>query len=74
MGFSTDPGGAATNVGSVFIIAGLGGRATEGCGYFFLRNWNDLFKKFGRSDFAVILKFPSPFALERSEFAATAQA
>lgn len=64
----------ASATGSVFIIGGLGGRATEGCGYFLLKNWVDLLKRFGHRDFAVVLKFPHPFALANWEFVATAHA
>jgi hypothetical protein len=62
-----------TATGSVFIIGGLGGRATEGCGYFLLKNWNDLYNRFGNRDFACVLRFPSPFAIDNSRFVASAE-
>jgi hypothetical protein len=52
---------------SVFLFAGLGSRATEGCGYYFSRNWQDLSERFEESDFAVILKFPPPLTPDRFE-------
>jgi len=56
----------------VFFIAGLGGRATEGCGYYFRENWQELAAKFGSADFAVVLRFPAPFDLARIECVASA--
>ena len=44
----------------VFVIAGLGSRATEGCGYYFAHHWKELFQKYGENDFALILKFTPP--------------
>lgn len=44
----------------LFVVAGLGSRATEGCGHFFSRNWRELFQKYGDNDFAVVLKFSPP--------------
>ena len=49
-----------------FVIAGLGSRATEGCGYFFAQHWRDLAGRFGPQGFAVILEFPPP--VEPSSF------
>jgi hypothetical protein len=45
---------------AAFILAGLGDRATEGCGYFLARNWHSLFERFHGRDFALLLKFPPP--------------
>jgi len=44
----------------VFILAGLGSRATEGCGLFLRGNWANLAHRSGGASFAVILKFPPP--------------
>jgi hypothetical protein len=52
---------------SIFLIAGLGSRATEGSGYFLARRWRDLARTFGRNDFAVVLKFPPPIDPKKSE-------
>jgi hypothetical protein len=46
---------------SVFLVAGLGGRATEGSGLYLRENWRDLQTRFGSNDFAVVLQFPPPF-------------
>lgn len=51
----------------VFLIAGLGGRATEGCGYFLARHWSDLASRFQSKDFAVVLKFPPPIDARKAE-------
>jgi hypothetical protein len=51
--------------GAVFLIAGLGGRATEGCGLFLSRKWSDLQAKFGSRDFATILQFSPPVSPEQ---------
>ena len=45
---------------SVFVIAGLGGRATEGCGYYFSHHWKDLYERYQNKDFAVVLSFAPP--------------
>jgi hypothetical protein len=52
---------------SVFLVAGLGGRATEGGGLFLRENWRELQSRFGNSDFAVVLKFPPPVDPKRFE-------
>ena len=44
----------------LFVIAGLGSRATEGCGHYFSRHWRELFQRYGDNDFAVILEFSPP--------------
>jgi hypothetical protein len=51
----------------VFLIAGLGSRATEGCGYYLTREWKDLTRRFKNKDFAVILKFSPPIDPRRAE-------
>ena len=51
----------------LFVIAGLGSRATEGCGYYFSNHWQELFQRFGNNDFAVILKFTPPLTPENHE-------
>jgi hypothetical protein len=53
--------------GPVFIIAGLGGRATEGCGVYFRDHWEELNSQFPNGDFAVVLKFSAPFDVHRAE-------
>jgi hypothetical protein len=45
---------------SFFVLAGLGGRATEGCGHYLAANWLTLSEEFAEEDFAVILKFSPP--------------
>ena len=44
----------------LFVLAGLGSRATEGCGHYFSRHWRELARSYGDNDFAVILKFQPP--------------
>lgn len=41
-----------------FLIAGLGSRATEGCGYFLRDHWSDLLREFGSKDFGIVVMFP----------------
>jgi hypothetical protein len=41
-----------------FIIAGLGSRATRGCGWYLSQRWSQLLKQNGSKDFGVILRFP----------------
>jgi hypothetical protein len=43
-----------------FILAGLGGRATEGCGQFLAENWQVLAQEYEDQDFAVVLEFSPP--------------
>lgn len=57
----------------VFVIAGLGGRATEGSARFFVKNWSQLATTFGEDDFAEVLQFDPPFQLERSRVVTTAR-
>ncbi len=45
---------------SVFLIAGLGGRATEGCAYHLAHRWSQLARRFKQEDFVLVLKFPPP--------------
>lgn len=42
-----------------FILAGLGSRATHGCGLYLEDHWEDLLKEHGDRDFAVVLRFPA---------------
>jgi hypothetical protein len=51
--------------GGVFLVAGLGGRATEGCGVYLSRHWAELHQSFGEKDFAVVLEFLPPVTPER---------
>ena len=44
----------------IFLVAGLGNRATEGCGYYLSKNWMELAQKFRDNDFGVVLRFPPP--------------
>jgi len=39
-----------------FLLAGLGSRATQGCGWYFYRNWRS---NVTDQDFAILLKFPA---------------
>jgi len=55
----------ADRAAGVFLIAGLGGRATEGCGAYVSRNWAELQSQFEDRDFAVVLAFPPPVSPER---------
>lgn len=54
-----------------FILAGLGGRATEGCGHYLAANWLSLSEEFAERDFAAILKFAPP--VEPSNYERIAQ-
>lgn len=49
----------------LFVIAGLGSRATEGCGHCFSHHWRELFQRFGNNDFAVVLEFSPPLDPEK---------
>lgn len=49
--------------GPVFVIAGLGGRATEGAAQFFVNNWGQMAAEFGEDDFCQVLQFDAPFQL-----------
>jgi hypothetical protein len=42
-----------------FLFAGLGDRATRGCGWYFSRHWEELLEKFGGEPFGLILEFPA---------------
>jgi len=68
---STDYGVIArttnSRLGSVFLIAGLGGRATEGGGLYVFEKWRELQSQFGDSDFAVVLQFDPPVDPKRSK-------
>ena len=52
---------------AAFVLAGLGGRATEGCGIYLAKHWERLFAKYGTCDFCVLLKFPPPINPTRSK-------
>ncbi len=41
-----------------FIIAGLGSRATRGCGWWLAMNWGELVREFGAQGFGIVLRFP----------------
>ena len=58
---TTSPGG-----GSVFLLAGLGSRATEGAGLYLFENWRELQAQFADRDFAVVLKFKPPVDPKKS--------
>lgn len=64
----TDYGVVAYSLGggsAKIIVAGLGGRATEGCGRFLEKHWEELNDRAdGSSSIAVILKFPPPVSPE----------
>jgi hypothetical protein len=51
----------------IFLIAGLGSRATEGCGYYLAKHWGELHRKFKHSDFAVVLRFDPPVSPENGK-------
>jgi len=60
---TTDYGiiGRATASGrSHFIVAGLGGRATEGCGLYLQRNWAMLAERAVGRPFVALLRFDPP--------------
>jgi|SRR6185503_13056 len=74
---ASDDYGVIARLGSagptpVFVIAGLGGRATEGCGLYFREHWDEMDREYGTQDFAVVLRFPAPFDVDRVERAASA--
>lgn len=46
--------------GAIFLLAGLGSRATEGCGYFLTSAWQQLLQAHGTDDFALVLEFQPP--------------
>jgi hypothetical protein len=52
---------------AAFVVAGLGGRATEGCGVYLAENWKRLHEKYGRSDFCVLIRFAPPIDPQRFE-------
>jgi len=56
---------------AVFIVAGLGGRATEGCGRFLRKSWTELATRSKGKSFAALLRFDPPVdpnQLEMVEF------
>jgi hypothetical protein len=53
--------GRATESGrSYFVVAGLGGRATEGCGLYLQRNWAMLAERAAGLPFVALLRFDPP--------------
>jgi len=42
-----------------FLVAGLGDRATRGCGWYLYEKWKELFDEFGNKSFRIILRFPA---------------
>ena len=59
--------------GSLFVIAGLGGRATEGSAWYFCHHWQELHSEFGDANFNVVLKFNAPFSVENGERVASSK-
>jgi hypothetical protein len=57
----------------IFVIAGLGGRATEGAAQFFVKQWSQLATDFGDDDFAAVLEFTAPFQLHNSRIVTSAR-
>jgi hypothetical protein len=72
---STDYGVVARTTnprgGSLFLVAGLGGRATEGGGIYLFEKWSQLHSQFGNQDFAVVLQFDPPVDPNRCRAAAS---
>jgi hypothetical protein len=60
----------ANNDCPLFIIAGLGGRATEGGGRYLAQNWEQLHQEFVANDFAVVLSFVPPVSPSHFQVAA----
>lgn len=52
---------------TVFIVAGLGGRATEGCGRFLRESWTELARRSEGKSFAALLRFDPPVDPNDSE-------
>jgi len=50
---------------ALFIVSGLGSRATAGCGLFFYDNWHELYEKYGSEPFGIVIKFPPERLKER---------
>jgi len=46
-----------------FLIAGLGSRATQGCGKYLAERWEDLLHEFGQEEFGIVLRFPGNLGL-----------
>jgi len=57
-----------------FIVAGLGSRATRGCGSWLARNWDMLEQKYGAQDFGVVLHFPGGMTDDDAELIDCCQA
>lgn len=49
----------ADNKRVFLIIAGLGSRATRGCGWYLARRWENIVNQVGGNDFGIILHFPA---------------
>lgn len=56
-----------SEAGNIFLLSGLGGRATEGCGLFLRRKWATLAEKSGGHSFAALLRFSAPVDPKRSK-------
>lgn len=56
-----------------FVIAGLGGRATEGAAQFFVKNWQQMAADYGEDDFSAVLQFDVPFQLGNCKIVASAR-
>lgn len=54
----------------VFLVAGLGSRATEGSAYYLTHRWLSLAQRFVNKDFAIILMFPPPIDPKNSHVVA----
>ncbi len=50
-----------------FLIAGLGSRATEGCGYYLRDHWAELLHEFGDKDFGIVVMFPQNLGPQRGQ-------
>ncbi len=50
-----------------FIIAGMGSRATRGCGWYLAHQWERLLADYGGRDFGVVLKFPGGMPFSAAE-------
>jgi hypothetical protein len=53
--------------GHVFLIAGLGSCATEGCGFYLASHWKELDHRFHGRDFAIVLRFLPPLDPRNSQ-------
>ena len=53
--------------GPVFMVAGLGGRATEGAAYYLRKHWQTLLNQSQNRDQFVVLRFDPPFEVSKSQ-------